>query len=260
VSRSAALDGLRGLAILLVLCVHFIGDAQPSSAIERAVVKLANYGIWGVDLFFVLSGFLITGILYDAKGAPHYLRDFYARRTLRIVPLYYGVLFVLFVVLPSLPSVYPSGLAESGQHQAWLWSYGTNIYLALAKAWALPYVSHFWSLAVEEHFYLVWPLVVLVATRRGLLRACVAISGLALALRCGLSLAGAGDVALVVLTPCRLDALCIGAFLAIAVRSIGLERVARLARPWLLVLPVLVLLLSAWHAASASFTDVVLPL
>src|SRR5580704_13240421 len=90
--RYAALDGLRGLAILMVLFVHFIGDATAHTAVERGLVKLANYGIWGVDLFFVLSGFLITGILYDAKSSPHYFRDFYVRRTLRIFPLYYGVL------------------------------------------------------------------------------------------------------------------------------------------------------------------------
>ena len=89
-------------------------------------MKLANYGIWGVDLFFVLSGFLITGILYDAKKAPHYFRDFYVRRTLRIFPLYYGVAGVLFVVLPALPMPYPAGLAEAANHQAWLWLYAAT--------------------------------------------------------------------------------------------------------------------------------------
>ena len=91
-------------------------------------------------------------------------------------------------------------------------------------------MGHFWSLAVEEHFYLLWPIVVLSFGRRSLLGICVAVTVLALALRCALSFAGAGDVALVVLTPCRFDALCVGGFLALAVRSVGLERVARTAR------------------------------
>lgn len=259
-ARFAALDGLRGLAILMVLFVHFIGDAEPRSLVERVMVKLANYGIWGVDLFFVLSGFLITGILYDAKETPRYFRDFYVRRTLRIFPLYYGVLFLLFAVLPSATRLYPTGLAESAHHQAWLWTYTTNIYLARASGWALPYVSHFWSLAVEEHFYLIWPVVVRFASRRALLLICAAAAVFALGLRSALSFAGAGDVALVALTPCRLDALCIGASLAIAVRAVGLERVARVGRPLLLVFPALVLGASTWHAAWGRLPEVVLPL
>jgi peptidoglycan/LPS O-acetylase OafA/YrhL len=259
-TRLVALDGLRGLAILMVLFVHFIGDAEASSPLERGLVKLANYGIWGVDLFFVLSGFLITGILYDAKEKPHYFRDFYLRRTLRIFPLYYGVLAGLFIMLPALPVGYPATLATSASHQAWLWLYGTNFYLAAARTWALPYTSHFWSLAVEEHFYLVWPIVVLTASRATLQRICVAVAVFSLALRVGLSLAGIGHVALVVLTPCRLDALCIGAFLSIAVRSHGVAHVARATRPWLAVLPGLVLVTSLWNAATGRATDLVLPL
>jgi peptidoglycan/LPS O-acetylase OafA/YrhL len=258
-ARFAVLDGLRGLAILMVLFVHFIGDLAPHTAVERALVKLANYGIWGVDLFFVLSGFLITGILYDGRGLPHYFRNFYVRRTLRILPLYYGVLALLFVVLPLAPVAYPASLAESARHQAWLWTYTSNIYLAMARAWALPYVSHVWSLAVEEHFYLIWPVVVLASSRTTLLVVCGASAAFALGLRSALAFAGAGDVALVALTPCRLDALCIGAFLAIAVRAAGMERVARLARPWLLLFPALVFGASAWNAAGGPLPEVVLP-
>lgn len=257
--RFAALDGLRGLAILMVLFVHFIGDETPRSTVESLMVKLSNYGIWGVDLFFVLSGFLITGILYDAKTSPHYFRNFYVRRTLRIFPLYFGVLFVLFGVLPLFPAAYPARLAESARHQAWLWTYTSNLYLASARSWALPYVGHFWSLAVEEHFYLVWPLVVLASSRTTLLRVCAFCTAFALGLRCALSLAGAGDVALVVLTPGRLDALCVGGALAIVVRSVGMERAARYARPALFALPALVLVVSAWNATQGSLRDVILP-
>jgi peptidoglycan/LPS O-acetylase OafA/YrhL len=254
------LDGVRGVAILMVLCVHFIGDSTSHSTLERAMVKLANYGIWGVDLFFVLSGFLITGLLYDSKKAPRYFRDFYVRRTLRIFPLYYAVLALLFVVLPAVPVPYPAALAESAHHQAWLWLYASNVYLAIHRAWALPYVGHFWSLAVEEQFYLIWPIVVLSFGRRSLLGICIVVTVLALALRSVLSFAGAGDVALVVLTPCRFDALCVGGFLALAVRSVGLERVARTARLLLGPLLCLILLASSWNWWRGTLSDVVLPI
>jgi peptidoglycan/LPS O-acetylase OafA/YrhL len=220
---------------------------------------LANYGVWGVDLFFVLSGFLITGLLHDSKGGNLYFRNFYVRRTLRIFPLYYGVLAILFLVLPALPAPYPAGLAESAHHQAWLWLYSSNVYLAIHRTWALPYVGHFWSLAVEEQFYLVWPLVVLSFARRSLLRVCVVVTILALALRIALSFAGAGEMALLVLTPCRFDALCVGGFLALAVREVGLARVARSVRWALGPLAGLVLLVSVWNATQGTLTDVVLP-
>src|SRR5438034_6430412 len=90
-----ALDGLRGLAIALVLLSHFIPYSdQPGSLAGKIFFFIGRCGWCGVDLFFVLSGFLITGILMEAKGKDHYFRNFYARRTLRIFPLYYLTLAV----------------------------------------------------------------------------------------------------------------------------------------------------------------------
>jgi len=258
----AALDGVRGLAILMVMALHFLNSSTAQGTLERAIAKVASYGSWGVDLFFVLSGFLITGILIDAKSSARYFRNFYVRRTLRIFPLYYGVLLLLFVVLPALPLPYPGGLAESASHQRWLWPYGVNFYVAAHNDWvALPYVTHFWSLAVEEHFYLFWPLVVLICPPKLFVRVCVALILTALGLRCALAFRGASYIELEVLTPLRLDALCAGGLLAELTRRAGMERVARWSRPALVVAAGLVFLSSAAGTQThGALRDVVLAL
>src|SRR6185503_15568764 len=139
-----------------------------------AVTKITGYGVWGVDLFFVLSGFLITGILLETKGRPGYFRNFYIRRTLRIVPLYYAVLALLFFVLPiGMFAQYDASLLQMHSVQGWLWSYLSNYRLGPETSFSIPYVSHFWSLAVEEHFYLLWPTVILLLSRRAALWGCV---------------------------------------------------------------------------------------
>jgi peptidoglycan/LPS O-acetylase OafA/YrhL len=185
------------------------------------VVKGASFGVLGVDLFFVLSGFLITGLLLESKGEPHYFRNFYARRTLRIFPLYYFVLAVLFIVIPALTTP-PPLLEVARQHQSWLWTYTTNFYIAATSSWtSLTYVSHFWSLAIEEHFYLVWPLLVFSFRRQVLERICVGLIAGGLVLRIGLVLSGVSELSVSVLTPCRIDTLAVGALLALLVRREG---------------------------------------
>jgi len=244
------LDGVRGLAILMVMAVHFVGDATPRTFGERLAVKLGNYGVLGVDAFFVLSGFLITGLLLDAKGEPHYFRNFYARRTLRIFPLYYSVLALLFLVLPSVAAL-PPALEESRVHQAWMWTYTANFYIAAKASWALPYVSHFWSLAIEEHFYLLWPLVVFSFRRETLERICLGVIVAALALRIGLSLLGTSELSISVLTPCRVDTLCVGALLAaMARRDRGVAPLVRRSGQAALAIGAATLLLSAFCAAT----------
>ena len=94
---------------------------------------MTNYGSYGVELFFVLSGFLITGILYDARNKPHYFRDFYMRRVLRIFPLYYGVLALVFFVAPLIPLLRGPTLDYLVDRQAWAWLYAVNIYIARAR-------------------------------------------------------------------------------------------------------------------------------
>ena len=105
-----ALDGLRGIAIILVMLHHFtfsaprLTDYVPN-LIDARIGEVIFFFWTGVDLFFVLSGFLITGILLDTRGTKRYFTNFYARRILRIFPLYYLVLFLAFVVLPMFPAV-----------------------------------------------------------------------------------------------------------------------------------------------------------
>lgn len=116
-ARIPVLDGIRGLAALLVIVHHFGFGTDPSYPrwAGRMLSYVASLGWTGVDLFFVLSGFLITGILLDAKGSEHYFRNFYARRVLRIFPLYYGVLLLTFLVLPLLGW----GVLGQPREQAW---------------------------------------------------------------------------------------------------------------------------------------------
>src|SRR4051812_42732359 len=213
-----ALDGLRGLAIILVLLFHFTPEGIGATSAEKVLRSVASLGWCGVDLFFVLSGFLITGILYDAKGSPHFFRDFYMRRVLRIFPLYYGVLFLVFIVVPLLHPLTRASDQQFIHNQHWLWLYMANIPQALTNAWPLKTgwvnLNHFWSLAIEEHFYLIWPALVFLLQRRTLMRICTACIITALILRC-LTYFLWNDTAAYVLTPCRMDELAMGALVAL---------------------------------------------
>src|SRR5690242_19928580 len=123
-SHVAALDGLRAIAVTAVIVFH-ARTFLPTSGVARAVDDLLVGGWVGVDLFFVLSGFLITGILRDSLDRPSFFRNFYLRRTLRIFPLYYMVLALVLFVAPRFLPTDDSGVQTILDRQGWLWSYLT---------------------------------------------------------------------------------------------------------------------------------------
>jgi peptidoglycan/LPS O-acetylase OafA/YrhL len=217
VGHLPALDGLRGIAILLVMGHHILQTFEGGPALAGPITRLATFGWVGVDLFFVLSGFLITGILYDTKGSPEFFRNFYIRRVLRIFPLYYGFLTLLCLILPQLASPDPA-VPELHRACPWYWSYLANFYMA--RHGPGPFnTAHLWSLSVEEQFYLMWPAVVFLLGRRDLLRLCAVAIGVAVLCRIAFMRFGASSDTIYVMLPTRVDSLAMGGWIALMVRG-----------------------------------------
>ena len=154
------LDSLRAIAVLMVIVSHW---TRPNTIVTPN--RLGMIGLFGVDLFFVLSGFLITSILLDgkvvvAKGIPIgiVMKNFYARRALRIFPIFYLTIFILAVAKFFIPEVNLTQLVFGA-------TYTINIYFHRMQIWG-EYTGHFWSLAVEEQFYLLWPLLMLLVNKK----------------------------------------------------------------------------------------------
>jgi peptidoglycan/LPS O-acetylase OafA/YrhL len=223
-----ALDGIRGLAISLVLLYHgwtFRGTADSGAAIAgdvgAAIDQVRVIGWAGVDVFFVLSGFLITGILLETKGEPRYWRNFLIRRGLRIFPLYYAVLVLLLVAGLVLAqrgaTAGAAGELARGVENIWVnFLYATNFAIAGWGEDQVP-LDIAWSLAIEEQFYLVYPAVVLVCSRRRLGHVLVGMVVLAPVLRVLAFEHGPQPVLGPYVLPfCRMDALAIGGLVRLA--------------------------------------------
>ncbi len=224
-----ALDGVRGAAILLVLVSHLmLFNDHTGSRLGDSLAALRGLGWSGVDLFFVLSGFLITGILYDTLQDPGYFSTFYMRRFLRIFPLYYGFLFLLMALGPWLHTAWHGRqfVLLAYMQNTTLWFPVTDFH---PGKWAD--LEHFWSLAVEEQFYLFWPLLVFLVRRRDrLLMLALGLSAAALLLRIALYVHGVSPLTIMMVTPCRMDTLLLGGAAALALRG----NVQWVPRRWLL--------------------------
>jgi peptidoglycan/LPS O-acetylase OafA/YrhL len=240
-----ALDGLRAIAILLVI-PHNVYIFETTRGWLAPFAWISNAGWIGVQLFFVLSGFLITRNLLSSRGAPNYYSAFFGRRILRIFPLYYLVLTFFLLVLPELVDL-SAAIRSSYANQQWLWLFLSN--------WAQPFgkevywFPHFWSLAVEEQFYLLWPLIIAATPTRRLIPVCVILVSAALVLRVAMLKAGATPEMLYMFTVCRMDALAIGALAAVLV---GIPRFMTTVRRYATAL---IVAASIAFMVGASFTD-----
>lgn len=204
--RLSGLDGLRTVAVLLVVLFH---------------QEILPFGWVGVQIFFVLSGYLITRLLTRARSTSlgAYLRDFYGRRSLRIFPLYFAVIAALaLLVWVKVPLV---GVAEGLPYAA---TYTYNLWHASSEFVHSKVITHFWSLCVEEQFYLIWPFLIYFCPPALLGRALGAIVLLGPIVRGvtlwllnipGLPTLPQSDVALYVLTPAHVDAFAIGGYFAL---------------------------------------------
>jgi peptidoglycan/LPS O-acetylase OafA/YrhL len=225
--RIPELDGLRGVAIGMVVLYHaFLFHVVPrhGSLLAYALTPV-RIGWSGVDLFFVLSGFLIGGILLDARDARNYFSTFYIRRFFRIVPIYYATLLALLAL--SIVARYHPGVPADWKMDGLLSLYVFplfvhNIWMAACNTMGPGMLPVFWSLGVEEQFYLTLPLLVRYCTRRRL--ATIAVEAILLApiLRLVLySFLPKHPLAWFVLMPCRADSLFFGVLAAVALRDVS---------------------------------------
>src|SRR6266567_1195509 len=230
-----ALDGFRGLAILLVFLVHLDGAVShlKDSWVGTVLILGASWGWMGVDMFFVLSGFLITGILIGSVNDRRYFRNFYIRRSLRIFPLFYGVFLLLLLLTPVLHFEWHP------VHIIYLF-YCQNIVTTFNGAAGVlrPFVDlgHFWSLAVEEQYYMIWPLIVwLLRDERKIMRLCLLLIGCSIVLRIALISLLPSNLALNFIykeLPTHWDGLLLGSWLALAMRRWPIGELQRRTR-WL---------------------------
>lgn len=167
-ARDTVLDGIRGLAILMVMVKHlWVKPTYSTSAIDGVL----SAGFLGVDLFFVLSGFLITGILFRTKDKEGFYLTFLWRRGLRIYPLYY----ICFALLMICVYVFEGAGARFVGPDHWIWNatFTTNVPMAMENRFQYQSdvftLGHFWSLCVEQQFYLFWPWVVYFCSKRSLI-------------------------------------------------------------------------------------------
>jgi peptidoglycan/LPS O-acetylase OafA/YrhL len=219
------LDGIRGVAIAMVLMFHYVyvpAIVAPGGLAWHVLAPL-RIGWTGVDLFFVLSGFLIGGILLDARGSSNYFKVFYVRRFYRIVPLYVVVLgacYILTVVVERRHASQFDWMLESRLPWFSYMLYVQNFWMTSFSRFGMPGLGATWSLAVEEQFYMTLPLLVWLFDRRRLRNFLIGLVIAAPVIRTVLRFVWpVKDTLPFVMMPCRADALLLGVLAAIAMRS-----------------------------------------
>ncbi len=188
--HTPTLDGVRAIAVIFILLTHttyYYTTSFPESTFERLYLTIVMLSWGSVDLFFILSGFLITGILLRSKNKENFFLNFYARRTLRVFPLYYFLLLVTLIAGYVVPIINPSlsifvGKVEYWEVLAYIF-YLTN-YLELYKSMDVFWLKHCWTLSVEEQFYIIWPLAVYYLNTRRLIAFCGFLIASAFIFRC----------------------------------------------------------------------------
>jgi peptidoglycan/LPS O-acetylase OafA/YrhL len=224
--RIPEIDGIRGLAILLVLLWHYFNMmVHPAPGTWVWYAKVATQLGWsGVDLFFVLSGFLLGGILLENRESPNYFKTFYARRAFRILPIYFAVVLAFAILLGILQDTTNEGIKHLFRNPMPLWSYLTftqNFTMLNAGSFGAQALSVTWSLAVEEQFYLFLPLLIYFVPRRvlpGLLILLIVAAPISRGLLWSEAKPGFAGF---VLMPGRADALLLGVLGALAIRAPG---------------------------------------
>jgi len=245
-----ALDGLRGAAVIAVFVYHYGAGGTSHNLFLHGLGVFVKVGWAGVTLFFLLSGFLITGILWDSKGESHWWRNFYVRRALRIFPLYYGslLLVLLFSALRGefgsavrliwIPALYLQNFPHLAELQTGI--HGLTLY-------------HYWSLAVEEQFYLLWPpLLFLMSGRKQAARLCLVVFGLSLLFRIGMCVGNPVWMNYDDTLPARAGELALGGWLAITYRGPSWESLQR-ALPYAAILSAATVFFVAWRDRGFEF-------
>jgi len=218
--RIPELDGLRGLAVILVLLYQYVAVSIPADSTGglHVIRQLFSKNWSGVDLFFVLSGFLIGGILIDNRSATNYFSVFYTRRISRIFPLYYFFLgiFLLMAHFAQRPGLFSASIFVNRLPTLPYFLYVQNFIMALRGTFGNEFLAVTWSLAIEEHFYLLLPMIVWVSRPKRLPLNLLFLISLSLILRTTLA---RGTFSAFVLTPWRLDSLFLGVLLAMLIRA-----------------------------------------
>lgn len=225
-----ALDGVRAVAALMIVCFHYFRDIESNNYLFVLLAKLCTFGQTGVSLFFVLSGFLVTRVLLVTKPLSNFFTIFYIRRILRIFPLYYLFLVLWYILLPLVTNTDFYSFKE----QIYYWVYFQDF--AVTFGWKSQGPDHFWSLSVEEHFYLFWPLLIYFLSIKTLSKFIWSFVALALIVRV---LLVAYNYPASYFTFARLDDLSLGSLLAVWELNGKLKTIS----PYKFVICILVLLI-----------------